>query len=156
MVGYLYQWQKNGGDILGAILPAYTVLAAGNYTYRATDINGCSAVSPITVITANCKNDDGEFFHGISIPGINLYPNPAYNVIHIDATFISQSDGQALLEIKNVLGETIYSCSENIVSGTCKANVTLDHRFTQGVYFAQMKSGAEILLQQFVIAGSGK
>ncbi len=41
--GYVYQWNKDGSPIAGAIAPVYTASLTGAYTVRVTGTNGCSA-----------------------------------------------------------------------------------------------------------------
>lgn len=49
-VGYTYQWQLNGVDIVGETAVSYIANASGNYTVVVTNA-GCSATSSITTVT---------------------------------------------------------------------------------------------------------
>ncbi len=51
-VGYTYQWQLNGVDIIGETNQSYTALAGGDYTVVVTNA-GCSATSTATTVTVN-------------------------------------------------------------------------------------------------------
>ncbi len=58
-----YQWRLNGSNILNATQQSYTATAAGSYTVKVTNVNGCSVISaavqvnlgtaPTASITAN-------------------------------------------------------------------------------------------------------
>ena len=49
-VGYTYQWQLNGTNIIGETNPSYIAIASGNYTVVVTN-GGCSATSSATSVT---------------------------------------------------------------------------------------------------------
>jgi hypothetical protein len=74
--GYTYQWLLNGNSVIGATAPDYFATTSGNYSYAATTVMGCSAISgnatvtvntlpPIPVITQNgniLSTDPGYFY----------------------------------------------------------------------------------------------
>jgi hypothetical protein len=49
-VGYTYQWQRNGVDIVGATSKEYVAKESGNYTVKVT-VNGKTVVSQVLYIT---------------------------------------------------------------------------------------------------------
>lgn len=54
-VGYLYQWRKNGVDLIGATSQNYTANAAGAYTVVVSIAGGCAATSSSISVTVNKK-----------------------------------------------------------------------------------------------------
>ena len=54
-VGYLYQWRKNGVDIIGATGQNYTAGATGAYTVLVSVAGSCSAISASISVTVNKK-----------------------------------------------------------------------------------------------------
>lgn len=77
-----YQWYLNGTPITGATSQTYTAQADGTYTVAVTEPSAlmCRAVSPpLELVALNVG--------GGSAPGdaIRLYPNPASNILSIDA-----------------------------------------------------------------------
>ncbi|MBK9016258.1 MAG: hypothetical protein IPM82_20535 [Saprospiraceae bacterium] len=54
-VGYTYQWQNNGTNIVGATLSSYIATATGNYTVAVT-VNGCTATSTAQTVTEPATN----------------------------------------------------------------------------------------------------
>ncbi|MCS6990595.1 MAG: T9SS type A sorting domain-containing protein [Chitinophagales bacterium] len=78
--GCTYQWKKNGNNINGATNITYTVTTAGDYSYKVTDANGCTATSKTTTITNNCR--EGDALAGTR-PEMNIYPNPASDFIYL-------------------------------------------------------------------------
>jgi len=51
--GITYQWSNNGTIINGATTSSYTTGSAGTYTVAETNVNNCSAISPVTTVTVN-------------------------------------------------------------------------------------------------------
>jgi gliding motility-associated-like protein len=79
-----YQWQFNGGTLVGAITQAYVPGETGTYQILVTDGNGCSAISDSFYIELEVY--EGEMYQGISpngdgvndhftVPEIEYYPN---------------------------------------------------------------------------------
>jgi len=63
-----YQWKKDGSNIAGATGTSYTASVAGSYTCVETNSNNCSTTSNTLVVTANCKESDGE---SVELPEIS-------------------------------------------------------------------------------------
>jgi hypothetical protein len=98
--GYIiYQWFLNGQPINGAYTATHTATANGTYTVEVMDANGCNNLSD----TLNITN--------VGIPevagkNIHIYPNPATNIVHINAAIpvsatLSSLDGRVLLPTAN-------------------------------------------------------
>ncbi len=97
-----YQWLVDGTPISGATGNTYNVTENGNYRVVVTNEFGCVDTSDVYAVTnvgiGNVNNIAGR---------INVYPNPASDVIHIIAqeevnVMISGMDGKAIRIEKNV------------------------------------------------------
>jgi hypothetical protein len=94
-----YQWMVNDTIITGATTNPYTATESGDYQVIVTDVNGCSDTSVVFAHTLGVNN----------IPGaekIRVYPNPAVNMLHIDAPMnvtiaIYSIDGRVALTKEN-------------------------------------------------------
>ena len=96
--------------------------------------------------------EDGQSADDALETTMNLYPNPAFNGIHIDAQFASQVSGEATMEIRNLLGEVIYSEKQQIIDGKYRSDISFDQRFSAGSYFARISFDDDRVMQQFLVA----
>ena len=64
---------------------------------------------------------------------INVYPNPATNVINVSAQGFEQ------YQLVNMLGQTVIS--NNLVNGNAQINVS---ELSNGVYFVRLINGSEV------------
>lgn len=77
---------------------------------------------------------------------LTLYPNPANNQITIEFETVAK---EALIEIKNLLGETIYS--ELLKNAIGKQSKSIDlSMFSNGVYFVQIQNDQGTLSKKFI------
>lgn len=149
-IGYVYQWMKNGVNIPLAILPAYTATTAGDYQCKATNASGCSKISNTITITSNCKSLEEETTASVN-PTMNIYPNPSSGNIHIHVDFTHGENESATLEIRNLLGELMYT--ENNMTGDqgYNADLLLGSGLTNGIYLASVKCGDQFVMKTFII-----
>ncbi|MCB0791387.1 MAG: T9SS type A sorting domain-containing protein [Flavobacteriales bacterium] len=68
-----YNWNT------GSTAPTTTITQAGNYSCQVTDVNGCSYPVNVTVVV-EISTGLGET---LAAPGLDTYPNPAVDVVHI-------------------------------------------------------------------------
>jgi len=90
-----YQWYKNTIAIAGATTSMVHHLGIGSYSVRVTDVNGCQSVSPAYVLTyvppapppgSGIRSAADEGVKMINdADNIKIYPNPAQNMVHVDA-----------------------------------------------------------------------
>lgn len=73
-----YQWYLNGNPVAGATGQNYTPGANGNYTVMVTNADSCSAMSPAVTVT-------GVGVGHIPAATIQLYPNPAKDILYIES-----------------------------------------------------------------------
>lgn len=86
---------------------------------------------------------------------MELYPNPASTSIHVNAEFANEDDGEAWVEIRDVLGALIYAGKEGVVDGKMEMNVLFDERYSSGIYFFRARMNDEWLVKRFVITFKG-
>lgn len=108
------------------------------------------------MITANCKLEDGDETTGHASSSVKLFPNPAYSHIHVAAQFAEETNGNALIEIRNLLGEVVYLERIGVSDGMLDTTIPIDGRFANGSYFARICMNDDCLLRKFIIAGAGQ
>ena len=74
-----YQWYVNTQPIPGATGATHTPASNGAYAVSVTDTNGCVNISPIVFV-----NSVGVEASPLAAQ-IKVYPNPASNILHVDA-----------------------------------------------------------------------
>ncbi|MCZ2099921.1 MAG: T9SS type A sorting domain-containing protein [Chitinophagales bacterium] len=72
-------------------------LNAGSYTCTVTDANGCQKVLGPFVLENTTSTVEAKY-----LSSLNIFPNPASNIIHLDVAFINKEN--VTLEISNNLG----------------------------------------------------
>lgn len=74
--GVVYQWQKNGTNITGAVNQSLVVSTAGTYRVRET-ANNCYKQSSSVTVTVNCRmGSDGVLISEEDKFGFEVMPNP--------------------------------------------------------------------------------
>lgn len=147
--GWIYQWLKNGNKINGATNTAYSAGKAATYSCKATiAVTGCTAVSNSIVITSNCRiGADGDY--GPS--KLELYPNPATDVVHVSIQLSDESAGRIFLVIRNSLGQVMNRQQVEVNGGGALAELELGKEFCPGVYFVTAHSDVQFLTGQLVV-----
>ncbi|RZL15925.1 MAG: T9SS type A sorting domain-containing protein [Hymenobacter sp.] len=120
------QWYRNGTLLGGATAQTYVVntnTQPGSYSVVVTNAGGCaSPASTASVVTATAQ--------ATAAAGLDLYPNPTP-----DGRVWLQRPRSAFattLDVRNMLGETVRSCSLPASDGTAQ-EVDL-HQLPAGVY----------------------
>ncbi|MES2592577.1 MAG: T9SS type A sorting domain-containing protein [Bacteroidota bacterium] len=144
--GYIYQWEKEGVNILGAVNSSYTAYESGNYQIKAT-LGSCpnwSAPIAITVLPiiptdttlitsiSNNQNADVEPF------GINVFPNPFHMEFNIKLTNENYGGNSFEIEITNLLGQKIYSKNHTFSNG--QENIVFPESEPEGIYLLKVIS----------------
>ncbi|XZF16370.1 T9SS type A sorting domain-containing protein [Chitinophagaceae bacterium MMS25-I14] len=109
-----YQWFFNGNPIPGAVAQTYTAIQDGGYFVEVTDNNGCVNRSTLLFV-----NNVGIVSPANISEAIQIYPNPANDIIHINAPFttsivIRDQQGKILLEKENAQAADISAFAEGI------------------------------------------
>lgn len=136
-------WVEVGG---GANAPVWALFAkdsnlyvGGEFTQAGSISANCIAVwgnNPVSVNELNKKNEH-----------IKIFPNPTTNQLTLE---FEQNDSEStLLEIKNILGQTVYT--ETFKSNIGKQLKTIDvSLFQNGVYFIQLKNQNKTYSAKFI------
>ena len=152
VAGCTYQWQKNGANISGSTLSTYLVTSSGNYTYAATNLNGCKKTSKTIIITSNnCREAGSVAAAQNEISMLNVYPNPACGEINIDLSFTVSLNKNFKVEIRNVLGDLMYEKNYVQENETWNGELKLDDYYVNGVYFVIIKTPDAVFRKEFVV-----
>jgi zinc-dependent metalloproteinase lipoprotein len=138
--GTSYQWFLNGNKISGATAQTYTVKEKGNYTVMITDANGCSAVSDPTVITGISALENQAFFE--------VFPNPSNGSFTFNLNVIEKGDYQ--IQVKNMLGQQLYSESLNNFKGTYNKQFDLSV-YGKGVYVLTLMNASGQQIKKIIV-----
>lgn len=149
--GYTFQWKKNDIDIPGATQIAYVASVAGDYKVKVTDANGCKETSKVTTITSNCKQADLNAYNGIRNASIEIYPNPANDLLHVSAEFV-EAASSATIEIHNLLGAVVYSNRSSLNGNSYVATISIEDKLVNGVYMVTVSNGKEVLRSRLVVS----
>jgi PKD repeat protein len=132
-----YQWYLNGTLIPGATDYFYIASQSGNYNVVCTDANGCEVEAVIfdVIATTGAIN---------SISNLVLYPNPASQILTVDATKLKESI--SCLRLFNSLGECVLlqaSTNADLQSVDLK-------NFPSGFYWLEISAGEKTHRQEFI------
>jgi hypothetical protein len=75
-----YQWFLNNAPVAGGTGQSIVITQNGGYAVQVTDANGCTNRSPIMFV-----NNVGIVTPGNGGADVKIYPNPAHQVVYIDA-----------------------------------------------------------------------
>ncbi len=113
---------------------SYVVTQDGYYYVVYTDSNGCSVTTDtIHVILGSVVENSG-------ISNLSLYPNPAQN---------SLTGGILQIDLKNMLGQTVYTCNSNVQPGLYKN--TLELNAAPGIYSLTIRTQKGMLSRKIEI-----
>ncbi|MBI3501840.1 MAG: T9SS type A sorting domain-containing protein [Bacteroidetes bacterium] len=135
---YTYMW-SNGQTNQNA-----TGLSAGNYSLVVTDASGCTATGTVTVtcIPVSVSNlSPGDF-------NMNIFPNPTSDAFTLE--FVSATADDYAIEIRNLLGEKIYSKEIKSFSGNYSERIDA-HSFGKGIYFLSVKNSSGIAIRKIIV-----
>ncbi|WP_165836246.1 immunoglobulin domain-containing protein [Taibaiella soli] len=93
-----YQWYLNSTPINGATSQSYTFTQNGGYLVRVTDVLNCTNYSLLSFV-----NNVGVKNILVHASDISVYPNPAQNVVNIDAPV------KVNIVLRDLLGQTLLS-----------------------------------------------
>jgi PKD repeat protein len=137
------QWFKDGIAIPGATFQNYTVTAAGVYSVRHTDANGCKSTSANFIVTSV-----GIFDHIAKDFSLDISPNPSSGRVTLSLN--TQKPGDFSMEIRNMLGQTLEIKALGKVSREHNEVIDLG-TYGKGVYFITLSKEGELLTKKVVI-----
>ncbi len=130
-----YQWYKDLILISGATGIDLTVYEEGSYTCKVTKaFTGCSKMSDPIIVTVPCRLD------GNSKMDISIYPNPAIDIIYIDAPIESY-----IFSIFDLNGNVIRKDNSISKIAVCRVN-----DLPSGMYFIRISSDNYIATKNFI------
>jgi PKD repeat protein len=148
-------WSWGDGSTSTGLFPSHTYSAAGMYNICVTVSVACGATAT-TCYNANIFKTTGSNnamavvnVKNASAPtaveqadinplSILLFPNPSSGEIEVRATNVT--DNTVQIRIYNVLGQEVYSCSEENTTGTVSKQIDLAN-LSSGSYFVKVITG---------------
>ncbi|HWY39078.1 MAG TPA: DUF2341 domain-containing protein [Bacteroidia bacterium] len=117
--------------------------ATTTYTVMGSDANGCMNSDTVTVAVMGCTGLQQAANSAV----LNLYPNPGNGifVIEINAT----TDKNVVLELNNMLGETVRVIENRNITGSYRKEVSLQD-LSDGVYFLNLTSGNTSITRKLI------
>jgi plastocyanin len=136
-----YMWKRNGVVISKAKSASYFAKTAGNYKVIVTKTTtGCSNTSDATTVVIDCSN---AVTAKLPANKIEIFPNPSTNDFHL--VIPAFTGNQYSLSVFDMEGKLVAE----------KKIITKDFSFgselKQGIYFAEIKRGDEILAREKII-----
>jgi len=108
----------------------YSITQDGNYYIVYSYGNGCTIISDtINAIKIGIAEN-------VKSTQLSVYPNPSNGSIYIETTMLSA--GKIQLEIRNMLGQIVYTLNDKTQGGLYKKNIDL--ALTPGMYFLIMQT----------------
>lgn len=106
----------------------------GPVTYTVTAENGKSGVWEITIVE---EPDTTDAINELTLPGIAVYPVPAFNNVNIEAKNCILSE----IRITDISGEVVYHRNVNINNTTLTIPV---NNYSAGVYFIEVTTNVSV------------
>jgi hypothetical protein len=132
-----YTWSWSDGEYSQAI----NNLCQGIYNCCITDVEGCTTCDTTTIsFPTSINNYEQSDF-------ISVFPNPTTSTIIIQ--FELQQVQHTILQIKNILGQIIYS--QQLINTIGKQSVSIDlSEFSTGLYFIKFQTDAQTITKKIV------
>ena len=129
------------GNITG-IAPGRAIIS-----YTLSGDNG--TISNITTVIVKSQT---EAINQITLTGkVILVPNPNKGDFIVKGNLNSADDAEAMLEVTDMLGQTVYKANINATNGKINEHVLLSNNLANGMYMLRIHSGAEIYVFHFVL-----
>ncbi|MBW8049972.1 MAG: T9SS type A sorting domain-containing protein [Cytophagales bacterium] len=137
---YSFSWN----DPLAQTSAKADSLPIGNYTVTVTDANGCTAS-----LTVNIPWTTGISANDMGIP-FSIYPNPNNSQFIIQFSTNVSTNGNYLLEVRNIIGKLIYTQEFNNMSGNFQKQVDFSNH-DKGVYFINVSSSFGTRTEKIIV-----
>ena len=137
-----YSWDFGDQTNSSASAPLHAFAANGSYTVVLTAINGnCTSTQSFTINIAVALNEL------VGIEGLNIYPNPAKDLLNID--FTNTTDQNLELQIVDQFGRVILTNNDNNL-GVMHQEISLAN-FLSGVYYLRLNSNSSTRIEKIII-----
>ncbi len=131
--GNIYQWKKDGLNIMGAIAESYTATASGSYSVAVTSAGGCQAVSLPTVVTVTATRPITKGWQ--EEENITVYPNPLYKNNYLNIDWNIAGDNAVSVTVYDMSGKKINS--QRLLAGDRTIKLT----GASGMYLVECRWG---------------
>lgn len=140
-----YQWYINGMPVAGATNVSFTSTSysypeVDSFSVAVTSHDVCEVTTHEWVYVRVVTTGVGQMSAGSDI---TVVPNPNNGRFTVKGMLASATDEEVILEVTNVLGQSVYK--ENFVAKNGKLNheVTLSKSLANGMYMLTVRSGAD-------------
>ena len=138
---YTYNWSPAPGSGQGT--DNITNLFPGTYTVTVTDNNGCDTTYTDIILAGpvGITEFDNNVIFGI-------YPNPTNGQFIVE--FSNQKKDDYLIEVKNIIGQLIYTGQVNNISENFTKQIDLS-KHNQGVYFLSISNSSGTRTEKLIV-----
>jgi hypothetical protein len=150
---YSVQWFRTNVSMENATNYSQVVKQPGTYKVVTRNLtNGCSRISGSAITTnVNCRiagdvtsgaviqentNVDSRFIDNELSQGVHIYPNPNSGVFSFN--YDGEETGDAVLQIINNMGQSIYQSRLTIPDGGFTQDLQLGDNITKGIYIVRL------------------
>lgn len=146
--GFTYEWYKNNVP-LGVTSRDYIATAEGNYTVKITNAYNCSKMSPQVSVISSCRGN--EAFSMVPKPLLRIYPNPTDGHFAVSLSLYNSYNGNATLEIFNMLGQVVQSETVPVTDGVLFKELTIGPNMAASTYLLQIIADGQVFKEQVVV-----
>ncbi|MES2704913.1 MAG: T9SS type A sorting domain-containing protein [Bacteroidota bacterium] len=147
-----YQWFVNGTPQTGATSSVYTSNSLNNHdsvTVRITSSGACGGLNSFNTVFMTVGAVGVVNVAALDMD-VRVIPNPNKGTFSISGS-IGTDNGQATIEVTNMLGQSVYSGKATIKNGSIEERITLDNTLANGMYMLSVRSGAHSKVFHIVI-----
>jgi pectinesterase len=124
----------------------YTILNIFKTTYASSPVTDNWNPNDVINNTKSAFEDDGRVMSEMSIPEVNIYPNPVVGENFYIELKNFETSQEVALQIFSVQGKLVYQ--DNITGETIK-NIT--KTLASGVYFVSVKTASKTFTQKIIV-----
>jgi glucose/arabinose dehydrogenase len=144
---YIYQWKKNGANIINANAPTYSATTAGSYQLMVTQNGNNAWSSLVQVQVSNCPSQQSKItetdqrIDSSSVFQMKIYPNPNNGAFTIVINLAEVGRAKVNMRVVDIVGREIHR-RELIPIGTdISESIELDGSLPPGIYTLEVVVG---------------